>query len=307
MRTETQQLIIHYPDDFPISGPLREVFTERLKTFFEGCNTWSCSSDGSLPEKLLKLRKEMQESIGYPPSELGPSESDVHVDEWGALPIAGNTKVVLPEELLSWKGLQAKSMKDLSPVVRNAGLEMASRILGLQIHYGYAFLANSADRSLRLRINWVGTTALDLDEAEQPGFIPQALCPFTRPGVISNLTKTWSPIDRARLRHQVKKHVAIAAGVAFIVGIVLGAVLTPSGNTTVITAPGDYHHEATAERSYPAPHRQGLLPHAGPVPQPSQSALIAQPIPNITPSPVSIASQGIQPTIQGLHPGEGSH
>lgn len=277
-----QQLIVIYPKDFPITGQLCDVLTERLKTFFKGCDTWSCSSDGSLPEKLLKLRKEMQESIGYPPSESGTPESDV--DEWGALPITGNGKVVLPEELLSWKGLQAKSMQDMSPVVRNAGLEMASRILGLQIHYGNSGMVNWADRSLGLQIRW-GTTALD--EAEQPDFIYPSLCPFTQPGVISNLTKTWSPTDRARLRHQVKKHVGIAAFTAFVVGLVLGAVLTPSGNTTVITPssrsqPSGYHHEAHAERQYDAPHAVASIPQpillqpAGPVPQPSRSALVAQ-------------------------------
>ena len=29
-----QTIIIDYPNDFPISGPLRVVFTERLKTFW---------------------------------------------------------------------------------------------------------------------------------------------------------------------------------------------------------------------------------------------------------------------------------
>lgn len=269
MSEENQQIIIDYPDDFPISGPLRAVFTERLKTFFEGCNTWSCSSEGSLPEKLLKLRLKMQKNIGYPPSKPSAPESD----EGGEL---GNGKetVVLPEELLSWEGLQTKSMEGLSPIVRNAGLEMASRILGLQIRYG---------------------TAIHNDEG-QPGFIPQTLCPFTRPGVISNLTKDWSPADRARLRRQIEKHTGIAATIALIVGMVLGGVLTPSG-TVVITPPG-YHHDTYAERSYSAPHPQGLLqPAERPAPQPSPSAPIARPLPSIAPSQIGIAPQDI-PSIQ---------
>lgn len=272
------KIIIEYPEAFPISGPLRTVFTERLKTFFEGCNTWSCSSEGSLPEKLLKMRKEMQESIGYPPSLTAASvarmqaglqpdpgnchESDIQVDSWGA--VSATKKVVMPEELLSWKGLQAKSIKELSPIVRNAGLEMASRILGLQIRYGID---------------------MDNDGEVQPGFIPRALCPFTQPGVISNLTKDWNPADRARLRRQIEKHIGIAATIALIVGMVFGVVLTPSG-TVVITPPG-YHHDTYAERSYSAPHHQGLSP----------SAPIARPLPSIAPSQIGIAPQDI-PSIQ---------
>lgn len=260
MSEENQQLFITYPDDFPISGPLREVFTERLKTFFTGCNTWSCSSEGSLPEKLLKLRLKMQKNIEYPPSE---SESDAPTSD-----VHDKGKVVLPEELLSWEGLQTKSMEDLSPIVRNAGLEMASRILGLQFRYGTATMMD-----------------MDNDGEVQPGFIPRALCPFTQPGVISNLTKDWNPADRARLRRQIEKHIGITATIALIVGMVLGAVLTPSG-TVVITPPG-YHHDATAERSYSALHPQGLSP----------SAPIARPLPSIAPSQIGIAPQDI-PSIQ---------
>jgi hypothetical protein len=43
---EPQEIIIEYPEAFPITEPLREVFTERLRTFFTACNTWSCSNDG---------------------------------------------------------------------------------------------------------------------------------------------------------------------------------------------------------------------------------------------------------------------
>ena len=43
MSKEDQQIIIEYPEAFPITGALREVFTERLRTFFDGCSTWSCS------------------------------------------------------------------------------------------------------------------------------------------------------------------------------------------------------------------------------------------------------------------------
>jgi hypothetical protein len=255
---KNQELIIEYPDAFPISGALRAVFTERLRTFFKTCDTWSCSSEGSLPEKLLKMRKEMQESIGHPPSKTAAAiarvhaglqpdrhESDIQVDSWGA--VSATEKVVLPEELLSWEGLQARSMEDLPPIVRNAGLEMASRILGLQIRYG---------------------SAINSEAEGQPGFIPQALCPFTGPGagIISDLTKTWSPADRDRLRHQIEKHVVGAACIAFILGMVLGAVLTPSGSKTTVITPADgYHAKAYAEeRSYSAP--------------PSQSALTAHPL-----------------------------
>lgn len=266
--SKDQQLIIDYPEDFPISGPLRAVFTERLKTFFEGCNTWSCSSEGSLPEKLLKMREKMQKNIGYPPSESA-SESGVPLD-------AREKKIVLPEELLSWEGLQAKSMEELSPIVRNAGLEMASRILGLQIRYGrpdecfqVASIHNpESDPSVSRVERW-----------------PAQLCPFSLPKRIGALAKNWSYEDREKLIHIIKRHVGIAAFAAFVAGMVFGVVLTPSG-TVVITPPG-YHHDTYAERSYSAPHHQGLSP----------SAPIARPLPSIAPSQIGIAPQDI-PSIQ---------
>lgn len=41
MHKKEQQFIIAYPDDFPISGALREVFTARPQTFFES-GIWLC-------------------------------------------------------------------------------------------------------------------------------------------------------------------------------------------------------------------------------------------------------------------------
>ena len=296
--SKDQQLIVDYPEDFPISGPLRAVFTERLKTFFEGCNTWSCSSEGSLPEKLLKMRKEMQESIGYPPSLTAASvarmqaglqpdpgnchESDIQVDSWGA--VSATKKVVMPEELFSWKGLQAKSIKELSPIVRNAGLEMASRILGLQIRYGEADASDGQPDGVTMVSDQdpePGCTGLSVDGLHPAKGLPAQLCPFSWPKRIGVLTKNWSYEDREKLIHVIKRHVGIAATIALIAGMVLGGVLTPSG-TVVITPPG-YHHEAYAERQYDAPHAVASIPQpilsqpAGPVLQPSRSALVVQP------------------------------
>jgi len=244
-----QEIIIEYPEKFPITEALRAVFTERLQTLFNGCNIWACSVESSLPEKLFNLRLEMQKSIGYPPPW---PDADMLQPEMQTI-----KTVIPPEVLLSWKDLQTKSIQDLPPAVRDAGLDLASKVLGVHIRYG---------QSTHLDVD-----NLPVDEGSfQSPFckpsIPQALCPFTNPGVISELTKTWSAEDRAQLRHQIIGHSLIAVGVAFIVGMVLGAAITPSGNTTVITPPG-YH----AERSYLEPYRR------------HDDALTVRPLPSITP------------------------
>lgn len=280
-----------------MTEPSRAVFTERLKTFFEGCNTWSCSSEESLPEKLLKLRREMQESIGYPPLESakaiarmhaglpeerifadGHFESDVQVDDHG---MRTTIKIVPPEELLSWKGLQTKSLEDLSPIVRNAWLDMASRILGIGLRYDFAVPLHPKD----------GQSASCVDTLPSDWGKHIALCPFSTPSRLGILTKGWIAEDVQTLRHTVHRHMAVTAAIALIAGIVIGTVLTPSGNTTVITPYSrqqrGYHHEAYAERQYGAPHVIASIP------QPSRSALVPQ------------SAQGLHPAHGLLHPAHG--
>lgn len=268
MSTENQQIIIDYPDDFPISGPLRAVFTERLRTFFDGCSTWSCSSDGSLPEKLLKLRKEMQESIHYPPQD----KSNVLGNECGVIEPCAISFIALPEELLSWKGLQAKSMKDLSPIVRNAGLEMASRILGLQIHYGETDVSNQEAEP----------ECADLSVDGWPW--PAQLCPFSLPKRIGVLTKNWSAGDREKLIHVIKRHVETAALAAFVIGLVLGLLVAASGHPHHKT----YNRSSTAwESSYGVPNFPHALtppvPAGFAAPQPQSSLLAAPPRQDVAP------------------------
>lgn len=257
-------IIIDYPNDFPISGPLREVFTERLKTFFTGRDTWSCSSEGSLPDKLLNLRLKMQKNIGYPPSEPAP-ELGVPLD-------AREKKIVLPEELLSWEGLQAKSMEELSPIVRNAGLEMASHILGLQIRYGRPDECFQVATSIH-------------NESDPSGshveWWPAQLCPVSLPGRIGVLAKNWSIEDREKLIHVIKRHVGSAAFVAFIIGLVLGLVIGSPNDGPSTSQEAGY---GTGHISYTQPVPAVLAPriHAAPpvpvasIPQPSRSALVAQ-------------------------------
>jgi hypothetical protein len=244
---EKYEIVIEYPEKFPITGPLREVFSERLKTFFKGCNAWSCSSEGSLPEKLFGLRIEMQQSIGYPPP--WPNADMLHPERQ----VIG--AIIPHEELLSWKGLQTRSMEDLPPIVRDAGLDLASRILGIQIRYEAVESADSplTKESLHRLFSDMPTFNPGQPQGGTPGqpqpqqdplgdlsWTPKpihtpALCPFTNPSIISELTKTWSIADRTKLRHQIQKHVAVAAGIALIVGMVMGVILTPTGsNHTVI-------------------------------------------------------------------------
>ena len=106
------------------------------------------------------------------------------------------------------------------------------------------------------------------------------LCPFTRHarGVIRDLTKNWSSADRARLRHQIKKHVSIAAGMAFFVGMALGSILTPSGNKTIIMPP--YHRSQQGTGYHSEAYDAGLLPlqpRAAPAAQPSPGIVHGNP------------------------------
>lgn len=234
MEKEKQSIITEYPESFPIKGPLLEVFTERLKTFFNACDSWSCSHDGSLPEKLLTLRQEMQKSIDYPPmhctevvrpaNAFRSSEAkDCRLDEWVETPsIIGEDPedlhvrtLISPEVRLSWKGLQVHSMEYLPPAVRDAGLDLASRVLGVHIYYGYQETLQGED--------WDGNP-----DDPQPHPLVEPVCPFARHGPISKLMKNWSPADRGRLSHHVRRHIGIAAVIGFIIGMVLGALMTLS-------------------------------------------------------------------------------
>ncbi|MHB1660221.1 MAG: hypothetical protein ACYCRF_13125 [Acidithiobacillus sp.] len=278
MTEEQPAIIVEYPEIFPISGALREVFTERLKTFFQACDTWSCSHDGSMPEKLLKLRREMQESIDYPPVRCTPAVAE---DEWGFPTLLERGKdpeslhvqtLVSPEVRLSWKGLQTRSMEKLPPAVRDAGLDLASRVLGVHIHYGYP----------------KPEEPLPDDWQYEPEFVApvraQPLCPFTQPGVISELTKNWSAADRIRLRHHVTRHVGMAAVAGLIVGMALGVVISQANMPHY---GGESRHQ----------HALSFVPNPQPLAgvRPSRSALIAPSVQAITPLP-----QGwIQPSIQG--------
>ena len=226
MTQDPRKIIIEYPEAFPVTGPLREVFTERLRTFFDGCSTWSCSLEGSLPEKLLKLREEMQESIGYPPS----LPSNLKEDGFGVIEPCAISFIVLPEELLSWKGLQVKSMKDLSPIVRNVGLEMASRILGLQIRYGGTESHPARDEQ-----------ADGEENPQNPQLIPAMLCPVAPPGRIGALTGGWSDREAHILQRSVHRHMAGAAIVALIVGIFLGAAFFSHTRYMIVSDDGGLH------------------------------------------------------------------
>ena len=105
------------------------------------------------------------------------------------------------------------------------------------------------------------------------------LCFFSPPKAISELTKTWTGADRDKLRYQVKKHVVVAAGVALILGLVLGMLLTPSNNHITINVPhGEGWGGIATQKNpiYPAPHAEARITPA--IPQPSRSTLIAPPL-----------------------------
>lgn len=286
MIKEQPEIIVDYPEIFPIGGPLREVFTERLKTFFQACDTWSCSHDGSLPEKLLKLRREMQESIDYPPMRctevLQPWEDEWEPSIIGEDPEALHVKkLISPEVRLSWKGLQTRSMQELPPAVRDAGLDLASRVLGVHIRYGYQkpeeALPASADTGASALHDWQSHGWQYEPKCVASAKVP-SLYPFTWPSVISDLTRNWSTTNRARLRHHIKNLVGMAAFAGLVVGMALGVMISQASMP----------HYGSGSRHQ---HTLSFAPN----PQPFRSALTAPSVQAVTPLP-----QGrIQPSIQG--------
>ena len=254
MTEEQPEILIEYPDVFPISGPLREVFTERLKTFFQACDTWSCSHDGSLPEKLLKLRREMQESIDYPPvrkTALAPD--NVPLDEGEFSPVREDPEarhvrtLVSPEVRISWKGLQTRSMEKLPPAVRDAGLDLASRVLGVHIRYG------RPDACFEHRENAPVSADADHDMGTTQRF--------------AGGTENRSLEDRARCLRSARKLVGIATVAGLIIGMALGIVVS---QTTMPHHGGGYSAQRQA-RFY------------APLAQPSRSAMIAPSVATVTP------------------------
>ena len=221
---------VTYPDDFPLSDSLRCVLTERIKTLFEKQGILS-SDDRSLAEKLVDLRKEMRESIEAPYS--SPPFFSAY-----------------PEEHLSWKGLQTKSLDDLSPSARDAGLKMAGRILGVELHYH------------------VPDDDVLADDAVLPSAHPVKLCPFAKPGRIGELVAEWHGDDLHRLRRSFDRHLVTALAVAFIAGLGLGTSLPPMGGTTprhhgrqILYPSGPTFVPNSA--SLPNEPAQRSIPHAG--------------------------------------------
>lgn len=117
------------------------------------------------------------------------------------------------------------------------------------------------------------------NEAESVKPVPNLmplLCPFAGTGRIDELTRDWSRADRDCLRRQVRKHVVMAVGAALIVGIVLGALLAPSGSRTVINLPRE-NGPAMQRDNGPSPYisvpntKNGITPA---IQQPSRTGLI---------------------------------
>ena len=240
------KVIIEYPDDFPISEPLRTVFTERLYLLFEVHHySWSMSHSEIL-EKLFVLRHEMQKSIGYPPVSsrrmethpadplpawVHPPGKPIMQDSSLPEPIEG---ILSLEELLCWKNIEFKFLDDLPPDARDAGLEMASRILGIHIYYdktnGTVSDPVTADGGTNTQ--WTIDQIADAlipsppvssdPSVRTPEVPPAQLCPFSIPKRIGTLTKGWSHEDRKTLTHTIKHHVEVVALGAFVIGLVFG-------------------------------------------------------------------------------------
>ena len=247
------KVIIEYPDDFPISEPLRTVFTERLYMFFEVRRPSWYRSHGEISEKLFMLRQEMQKSIGYPPAiphSPVPSHSpEAYLEEPRPAPwhapkerptlVASRSSesiedILSPEELLCWKSLEFVSLNDLPPDARDAGLEMASRILGIHIYYDKTngTVSDPVTAGGGTNTQWTIDQIADAlipsppvssdPSVRTPEVQPAQLCPFSLPKRIGTLTKGWSHEDRKRLTHTIKHHVEVAALGAFVIGLVFG-------------------------------------------------------------------------------------
>ncbi|MCR1347360.1 hypothetical protein NRY68_16545 [Acidithiobacillus ferrooxidans] len=245
------KVIIEYPDDFPILEPLRTVFTERLYLLFDAHYVAWSMSHSELLEKLFVLRHEMQKSIGYPPviSHLLKTHPADPLPAW--LPPSGKPVmqgspvpesidgILSLEELLCWKNIEFRFLNDLPPDARDAGLEMASRILGIHIYYGETDnTAAAGDTALDVfrTDNHVVTQATASkivetltslspalsDGSMTPEIAPLQLCPFSIPKRIGTLTKYWSHEDRKRLTHTIKHHIEVVALGAFVIGLVFG-------------------------------------------------------------------------------------
>ncbi|MDA8378698.1 MAG: hypothetical protein M0Z50_17030 [Planctomycetia bacterium] len=138
-------LIITYPEAFPITGSLRDIFTKRLQVLFDVYAGAWVFREKTLPEKLFQLRGEMQESIGYPPvmpHTPGKARRRVRPSTPACPSIAQDSDdaeciedVFSPEELLVWGGLQNLSIYELPLTVCDAGMDMASRVLGISLQY----------------------------------------------------------------------------------------------------------------------------------------------------------------------------
>ncbi|MBU2773324.1 hypothetical protein HMI48_05210 [Acidithiobacillus ferrooxidans] len=247
------KVIIDYPDDFPISEPLRTVFTERLYMFFEVRRPSWYLHHGEILEKLFMLRQEMQKSIGYPPaiphSPVPYHSPEAYLEEprpspWHAPKerptlVASRSSesiedILSPEELLCWKSLEFLYLNDLPPDASDAGLEMASRIFGIHIYYdktnGTVSDAVTADGGTNTQ--WTIDQIADAlipsppvssdPSVRTPEVAPLQLCSFSLPKRIGTLTKYWSHEDRKRLTHTIKHHIEVTALGAFVIGLVFG-------------------------------------------------------------------------------------
>ena len=245
------KVIIEYPDNFPISEPLRTVFTKRIGLFFDASyNTWSMSHNEML-EKLFAIRCDVQKSIGYPPAI--PHSPEAYLEEprpspWPAPKerprfVASSSSesiedILSHEELLCWKNILFIFLGDLPPDARDAGLEMASRILGIHIYYEIDNTAiNNGDlewsaaddngATQQVTANNIAEAFSSLppawsDDPMPPEISPAQLCPFSQPKRIGTLTKGWSHEDRKILTHTIKHHVEVVALGAFVIGLVFG-------------------------------------------------------------------------------------
>ena len=251
------KVIIEYPDDFPISEPLRTVFTKRLNLLFDDSyNSWSMAHSEMLG-KLFVLRREMQKSIWYPPviSRILKTHPAEPFPEWLTCPerpVMQGSPVPEPidgilslEELLCWKNIEFRFLENLPPDARDAGLEMASRILGIHIYYDKtngtvsdAFTADD-DTGTQLAINKIADALIPSPPVSSdpsvriPEVAPAQLCPFSLPKRIGAITKYWSHEDRKRLTHTIKHHAEMAALGAFVIGLVFGFLIdTTNGHST---------------------------------------------------------------------------
>ena len=141
--------------------------------------------------------------------------------------------IFTPEELFAWEGLKYTPMRDLPFDVRDAGIDMASRVLGISLQYIGTDASEKRDWTSACNIPSIDDDTPTIDGNITP--IASSLCPVSSPKRISMLAKNWSAGDRKLLTGTIRHHIEVAVLGAFIVGLVFGFLIDTTNRYALAT------------------------------------------------------------------------